>query len=239
MRGRLSFAARAYIATVTAAAGVAAVIVWRWPLAEAGPAVFLVVTALGALAHAYPVQGFRHQAYQVTLPFIVLAAVLFDGYELLAFIVLIHVAEQIRLRRPLHIQWFNTASYLLSAAMAAVIYHRADALLADGALGHLTAALAAACSFILFNRLLLAGILWLARGLSPLASGLFEPELLAADLVIAWVAGPMLVVAVEAGVWTVLVTAGPLLLARPALSALLRRHTKPALAARAEEAPAA
>jgi hypothetical protein len=34
----------------------------------------------------------------------------------------------------------------------------------------------------------------------------------------------MLVVALEAGAWTVLVTAGPLLLARPALSALLGRE---------------
>ena len=70
----------------------------------------------------------------------------------------------------------------------------------------------------------LSAALWLARRLSPLASGLFQPELLAADLVIAWVAGPMLVVALEAGAWTVLVTAGPLLLARPALSALLGRQ---------------
>jgi len=88
----------------------------------------------------------------------------------------------------------------------------------------LTAALAAACSFILLNRLLLAIALWLARGLSPVASGLFQPELFAADLVIAWIAGPMLVLALLAGTWTALLTAGPLLLARPALSALLRHH---------------
>jgi hypothetical protein len=190
--------------------------------------------ALGALAHAYPIQGFRHQAYQVTLPFIVLAAALFDGVELLAFIALIHVAEQIRLRRPWHIQWFNFCNYFVSAALASAIYHRAVALVADGALGYLVAALATACSFILFNRLLLSGILWLARGLSPFESGLFLPELLAADLVIAWVAGPMLVVAIEAGPWTVLVTAGPLLLARPALNALLSRNDRPRPASRVE-----
>jgi hypothetical protein len=238
MRRRLSFAARAYIIAISLAAALGAIALSRSPQASSGVAAFLMITALGAFAHAYPIQGFRHQAYQVTLPFIVLAAALFSGYELLAFIVLIHVAEQIRLRRPLHIQWFNAGNYFLSAALAAIIYQRADAMLQAGALGHLTAALAAASSFILVNRLLLGGILWLARGLSLLASGLFEPELLAADLVIAWVAGPMLVVAVEAGSWTVLVTAGPLLLARPALSALLRRHTRPSAATRAE-APAA
>ena len=238
MRRRLSIAARAYIATVSLAAALGAVIVWRWPLRAADLAVFLMITAMGALAHAYPVRGFRHQAYQVTLPFIVLGAALFNGLELIAFIALIHVGEQIRLRRPLHIQWFNACNYFVSAAAAAIIFHRADALVPAGALGHLMAALAAACSFILLNRLLLAGVLWLARGLSPFESGLFVPELLAADLVIAWVAGPMLVVAVEAGAWTVLVTAGPLLLARPALSALLRRHARTPAATRAE-APAA
>lgn len=184
----------------------------------------LVVSALGAIAHAYPIQGFRHQAYQVTLPFIVLAAATFSGPELVAFIVVIHLVEQLRLRRPLYIQWFNTCDYFLSAALALAIYHRAIALMPEGALGEVTAALAAACVFILINRLLLSVALWLARGLSPLASGLFQPELLGADLVIAWIGAPMLVLAIQAGIWTVLVTAGPLLLARPALSALLHRQ---------------
>lgn len=234
MPRRHAFAARAYITAISLAALVAAVLLWRGSVTSAGLGVFLLIAALGALAHAYPIQGFRHQAYQVTLPFIVLGAALFDGVELVAFIVLIHVAEQLRVRRPWHIQWFNLCNYLLSAALAAAIYHRANDLLADGALGYLVAALATACSFILFNRLLLSGILWLARGLSPFESGLFLPELLAADLVIAWVAGPMLVVAIEAGPWTVLVTAGPLLLARPALHALLRRHDRPMSRSRVE-----
>ena len=224
MARRHALAATVYITAISIAAIIAAVWAWRALPGSAGVVVFLMIMALGALAHAYPIQGFRHQAYQVTLPFIVLAAGLLNGVQLMAFIVGIHVAEQIRVRRPWHIQWFNLCNYCLSAAFAAAAYHRADAMLADGALGHLVAALATACCFILCNRLLLSGILWLARGLSPFESGLFLPELLAADLVIAWVAGPMLVVAIEAGPGSVLVTAGPLLLARPALGALLRRH---------------
>jgi hypothetical protein len=188
---------------------------------------FVLIAALGAAAHAYPIRGYRHQAYQITLPFIILAAAMFNGLELVAFIVLIHVAEQARLRRPLYIQWFNTCNYFLSAALAVTFYHHAIAILPVGAVGQLTAALAAACSFIVINRGLLVIALWLARGLSPVTSGLFQPELLAADLVIAWIAGPMLVLAIEAGPWTVLVTAGPLLLARPALAALLGRQQTP------------
>ena len=70
-------------------------------------------------------------------------------------------------------------------------------------------------------------MLWLARGLSPAASGLFQPELLAADLIIGWIASPMLVLTLAGGPWMILVTAAPLLLARPALSALLARHEQP------------
>ena len=234
--GRLSTAALAYMAGVSIAALTAAVILWRGEGPASSLVVFVVIAGLGMLAHAYPVQGFRHQAYQVTLPFIVIAAAILNAPQLVAFIVLIHLAEQARLRRRLYIQWFNVCDYFLSAAMAAALYHRATLQLPDGALGQVCAALAAGCTFVVLNRVLLAGALWLARGLSPLASGLFQPELLAADLIIAWIAAPMLVLTLQAGPWMVLVTAGPLLLARVALSGLLaRRETR----ARPAEARAA
>lgn len=224
MRRGLPIRATAYIAATTVLAVIAAVALWRSNGAPASLPGFLTICAFGVLAHANPIRGFRHQAYQVTLPFIVLAAAMFSAPQLVAFILLIHVAEQVRLRRRLYIQWFNVCNYFVSAALAAAFYQRATATLEAGALGHLTAALAAACAFIVLNRVLLAGVLWLARHLSPLASGLFQPELLAADLIIAWISGPMLVVALEAGPWTILVTAGPLLLARPAIAALLQRQ---------------
>jgi hypothetical protein len=225
--GRLSIAARGYIAGVSLAAVLASIMLWQAKGTAISLVSFLLITGLGMLAHAYPIQGFRHQAYQVTLPLIVLAAALFSTPQVVAFIVLIHLAEQARLRRRLHIQWFNACGYLLSALIAAASYHSAGALLTNGPLGQVAAALAAGCAFIMLNRLLLAGVLWLARGLSPAASGLLQPELLATDLVIAWIAGPMLVLTLEGGPWMILVTAGPLLLARPALTLLLTRHQEP------------
>ena len=221
----MSIATRSYIAAVSLVALIAAALLWRNGAPAAGVTAFLLVAGLGALAHAYPIQGFRHQAYQVTLPFIVIAAAMFSAAQLVAFIILIHLAEQARVRRRPSIQWFNVCNYLISAAIAALLFHRAaQLLLPDGALGQLIDATAAASVFILVNRVLLTGVLWLARGLSPLASWLFQPEMLAADLVIAWIAGPMLVVAVAAGTWTVLFTAGPLLFARTALTSLIRRR---------------
>jgi len=211
-RRRLSTAALAYIAGVSAAAVVVAIALGR----GSGPGTlvgsFVILTGLGMLAHAFPIQGFRHQAYQVTLPFIVTAAALFSATQLIGFVVLIHLAEQVRTRRRLYIQWFNLCNYFLSAAMAAIFYHRAVALLPE------------------------AGALWLARGLSPAASGLWLPQLLAADLIMAWMAGPMLVLTLEAGPWMVLVTAGPLLLARTALSVLVPRRQQRSRQARARAA---
>jgi hypothetical protein len=225
--GRLSTAARGYIAAVSLSTVLVSIMLWQAKGAAISIVSVLLITGLGMLAHAYPIQGFRHQAYQVTLPFIVLAAALFSTAELVAFIALIHLAEQARLRRRLHVQWFNASAYLLSAVIAAASYHRAGALMTDGPLGEVAAALAAACTFILLNHALLAGVLWLARGLSPLASGLFEPELLAADLLVAWMAGPMLVLTLVAGPWMILVTAAPLLLARLALAGLLAGYGAP------------
>jgi hypothetical protein len=224
----MSTATRAYIGGISLGALLAAALLWRTGPAAAGLGTFVVVTALAALAHAYPIRGYRHQAYQVTLPFIAIAAAVFSAPQLIAFILLIHLAEQARLRRPVSIQWFNACDYFISAAIAAVLYHRAALLLPDGAMGQLIGALAAGCTFILVNRVLLAGVLWVARGLSPVTSGLFQPELLAADLVIAWVAGPMMIVALDAGPWTMLITAGPLLLARAALPSLIA-HRQPAV----------
>src|SRR5438105_701695 len=65
-----SIATRAYIAAMSVGAVVAAGILWGNHPKAASLAMFVVVAAVGAIAHAYPIQGFRHQAYQVPLPFI-------------------------------------------------------------------------------------------------------------------------------------------------------------------------
>src|SRR5260370_2919635 len=128
------------------------------------------------VAHHYPVQGFRRQAYQVTMSFIVVAAAMLNASQLATFIVLIHLAEQGRLRRRLDIQWFNLCNYFLSAAMAAAFYHRATALLPNGALGQVAAALSAGCTFVLLNPIQLPRVLSLSRALPPPPPPPFHPE---------------------------------------------------------------
>jgi hypothetical protein len=224
----LSRPAAFYIGVTGLAALALAVLFWRSDVPAAALPTFALITVLGMVAHAFPVRAPHHQAYQVTLPFLIIAAAMFTMPQLIAFIALIHLAEQARTRRPLYILAFNVADYFLSAAVAAIFYHRATALMPAGAMGQVEAALAAGCAFIMLNRVLLMGVLWLARGLSPSRSGLFKPELLAADLVIIWIAAPMLVLTTQAGPWMVLVTAGPLCLMRPALIALLSEREQPA-----------
>jgi hypothetical protein len=220
-REALSPAARAYIAATLIMAIGCGALLWSAHRGSAGAAEFIWITVLGMLAHAYPIRGSRHQAYQVTLPFIIIAAALFSTPQLLIFILLIHAAEQLRLRRPAHIQLFNVCGYFLSAAAAALFYQHAIALMPASSLSMVEAALAAGCTFIVINRVLISGALWAARGLSPLRSGLFSPELLAADLVIIWISGPMLVLSTQGAPWLILVAAGPLSLARLALGAIL------------------
>src|SRR5205807_762692 len=130
----MSIATRSYIAAVSLVALIAAALLWRNGAPAAGVTAFLLVAGLGALAHAYPIQGFRHQAYQVTLPFIVIAAAMFSAAQLVAFIILIHLAEQARVRRRPSIQWFNVCNYLISAAIAALLFTAGPLLFARTAL---------------------------------------------------------------------------------------------------------
>ena len=226
MRRNLSRAAKAYIAATSGLALALTILLWPVAVRPAHPVAVLFVIGFGMLAHAFPVQAARHQAYQATLPFIVLAAALFSTPQLLGFILLIHLAEQLRTRRPWYIQFFNVCDYFVSAAIAGLLFRFAAGSLQVSPLGDIEAGLAAGCAFVLLNRLMLGGILWLARGLNLASSGLFKADLLAADLVITWVSTPMMILAALAGPWAMLLSVGPLFLVRPALSYLLTQEAR-------------
>ena len=213
--------AQLYLAGVAGLAIVAALVLWRAGHQSGSPIALLLVAAAGALSHAFPLEGHNHEAYHATLPFVIVAAALYSTPELAAFIILIHLAEELRTRRRWYIQVFNASGYFLAAALAAVMYRVAWHQLGTPVIGQLEAALTAGCTFVIVNRILVALVLWVARGLAPARSGLFRPELLAVDLIIIWVSGPILALIALAGPIAVLVTAGPLFLVRPALSYLL------------------
>lgn len=226
MRKReLSPLAQLYLVSVAGLAVIAALVLWRAGHQSGSPIGLLLVAAAGTLSHLFPLEGRNHEAYHATLPFVIVAAALYTTPELAAFILIIHLAEQFRTRRRWYIQTFNASGYFLAASLAGVMYRLAWHQLGTPAIGQLEAALTAGCTFVVVNRVLVAVVLWLARGLPPARSGLFRPELLAVDLIIIWVSGPMLALIAMAGPAAVLVTAGPLFLARPALSYLLGAAT--------------
>lgn len=226
MRKReLSPLAQLYLVSVAGLAVIAALVLWRAGQQAGSPIALLLVAAAGAISHAFPLEGRNHEAYHATLPFVIVAAALFTTPELAVFIVMIHLAEQLRAHRRWYIQVFNATGYFLAAALAGVMYRVAMHQLGAPVIGQLEAALTAGCTFVIVNRVLVAGVLWLARGLSPARSGLFRPELLAVDLIVIWVSGPMLALIAMVGPAAVLVTAGPLFLARPALTYLLEAGT--------------
>jgi hypothetical protein len=223
----LSPLAQLYLVGVAVLAVIAALILWRASRQSGSPVALLLVAAAGTISHAFPIEGRNHETYHATLPFVIVAAALFTTPELAVFIVMIHLAEQLRAHRRWYIQVFNTTGYFLAAGLAGVMYRVATHQLGTPVIGQMEAALTAGCTFVIVNRVLVAGVLWLARGLPPARSGLFRPELLAVDLIIIWVSAPILALIAVAGPVAVLVTAGPLFLVRPALAFLLETGSAP------------
>lgn len=220
-KSALSLLAQLYLVSVAALAVIAAIVFWGAGHQSGSPIALLLIAAAGALSHVFPLEGRNHEAYHATLPFVIVAAALYTTPELAVFILLIHLAEHLRTHRRWYIQAFNASGYFLAAVLAGLMYRIAWHQLGTPVIGQLEAALTAGCTFVIVNRVLVAVVLWLARGLSPARSGLFRPELLAVDLIIIWVSGPMLALIALVGPAAVLVTAGPLFLARPALTYML------------------
>jgi diguanylate cyclase (GGDEF)-like protein len=188
----------------------------RWRAELQSPTLWIFLIA-ASIAHAFPVIAPRHQAYHTTQAFL-MAAVLLLGWPAVSTIVIVtHIAEWLRRRRPWYIQLYNVAVYLLSAGSAMAILWQLNARpfdLGDGRA--LLAALGAAGAFLLVNHLLTAVVLRLARGVSVADSGLFGPQSLGVD-------GALLLVGVAmAGAWTaqpaaVIVAGAPLALIYRAL----------------------
>src|SRR5438105_15852709 len=129
-RDFLRTGARVYLAAVMFTAALTAILLWSASSSMASVAQFLLITGLGMVAHSFPVQASRHQAYQATLPFIVVAAASFSIAQLIVFILLSHAAEQARVRRGWYIQVFKDGGYCLAAAARGVVLGPAARVLA-------------------------------------------------------------------------------------------------------------
>src|SRR5438105_14881216 len=97
-RDFLRTGARVYLAAVMFSAALTAILLWSASSSMASVAQFLLITGLGMVAHSFPVQASRHQAYQATLPFIPVAAAPFSIAQLLPSTLLRHPPDPAAVR---------------------------------------------------------------------------------------------------------------------------------------------
>jgi len=140
------------------------------------PAVWILLIA-ASVAHAFPVIAPRHQAYHATQAFL-MASVLLLSWPAIALIILVtHLAEWLRRRRPWYIQLYNAAVYLLSAGAALATLVLLDGLpFGFGDPRRIGSAIASAIVLPLMNHALTVVVLRLARGVSVVDSGLVGRE---------------------------------------------------------------
>ncbi|MEN3343301.1 MAG: hypothetical protein V7644_2705 [Actinomycetota bacterium] len=179
----LSPVARAWLVAVVAAAVVAAAATLPAPVPGLGDwLTFAALAAAAAAAQHLIIATGRHQAFPLSIVFLVAAALLLPP-ELVALVgIAHHLPELARRRFRRHISVFNVANYTLAGLAA----WGAFALFRDTGLGSqlrwAAGAIAAALVFVAVNHVNLAVMLRLARGRSIRATGLLGPDGLLADL---------------------------------------------------------
>ena len=175
----------------------------------------LVVGA--AIAHYFVVHTPSNQVFHVGLAFTVAGALVLPPRLVVLLCVVQHLSDWAKERYPWYIQLFNISNYLLAALAA----HEATALAGTSvATSEWSAPLAGVggcVAFVAVNHVLLARMLWLARGRSIEESGLFGLESLLSDLVLA-LFGLTLVILWKVDPWALPIVLPPLFLIQRALT---------------------
>lgn len=137
---------------------------------------FGVILAAGAVAQLFATHTSGNQVFHTGLAFTVAAALLLPPELVVLVAVGQHIPEWIRQRYPWYIQTFNTANVVLSGLAAWAVR---DALGSSGR--YVAVSVAAVAAYVAVNHVLLARMLWLARGHDAASSGLFSLDGLLAD----------------------------------------------------------
>lgn len=190
-RTGLATGAQLYLLAIFAAAlGAYGLVLSTGEAVDAADWRLAILLAIGAaVAQLFVVVTPRNQSYQTAPVFVIAAAILLPPPLLVLVVVVQHIPEWLKERYPWYIQSFNIANYGLSALAAQQMYTSVS-VAADGAglssdLSFFLAGLGGAVVFVAVNHLLLAEVLKLARGHSVRESGLFTPQSISTDLVIA------------------------------------------------------
>ena len=185
----LSTTAWAYwLAVVGSAAGTLAVSASALSHAD-GWGRFAILTAAASVAQFSAMKLTRKRVFHPAIVFVVAGALLLTPEQLVFMCVLQHVPDWFKHRYSWYIQPFNIANYVLAGGAAALAARAVPTSTGFGSRAALVG-IVAVCVFVGFNRVLLAGMLSLGRGLSVRASGLFRGDDLALELVLAAMAVP-------------------------------------------------
>jgi len=215
---KLATRAALYFFVVAAAAvGAAVPLVERLKPGTHGWTTFVILGAIAAVAQLFVVRTPRNQSYHTTIVFLIPAAMLLPPELVVLMGVVQHIPEWLKNRNAWYIQIFNICNWTLASLAAWASFH---AVLELGSSSHLRfalAGLAAAGAMVAVNHVLMAPMLYLARGHSIRDSGLFSFPSLSTDLVLA-----MLGVATAAfwqdNPWLISFAVAPLLLIHRSLS---------------------
>jgi diguanylate cyclase (GGDEF)-like protein len=141
----------------------------------------------GALAQVFAVHMPANQIFHTGLAFTVAAALLLPPEALILVCVAQHIPEWVRQRHPWYIQSFNIANCTISGLAAWATFETAASFGVDRRIGTpgVLAAVCAAGVYVLVSHTLLARMLRLARNHELKGTGLFMPDGLITDLVLA------------------------------------------------------
>ncbi len=147
---------------------------------------FAALLVAAAVAHSFPVSAPGRQAFHVSLPFFLAAALLLEPLQLAVVLVVANGAEWVRRQWSWFAHLFNIASYVLSGVVAQAANQLVGAALGAprtnlGEPGFLLTGLVAAAAFAATNRLLVSVVIWLTNGIPPARQQMFDPESLLTD----------------------------------------------------------
>ncbi|HAL62334.1 MAG TPA: hypothetical protein DCP08_08020 [Chloroflexi bacterium] len=210
----LSRRAQIYICSVLGLGGF--LLLWQgiglWNLREESIwFTWIIFTGLAAFSQLFKVTTPKHQNYVISSAFVFAAILLLPPGQVALLVVLAHLPEWIRYRYPWYIQSFNIAADILTALLAKSIYLLSIGGAALLSVKGVASAIAAAAAFTLVNHILVAAVLYLARGISLRESGTLEVDNLLTDFVLLCVGGSMAILW-NLDPWLIILGSSPLLL---------------------------
>jgi diguanylate cyclase (GGDEF)-like protein/putative nucleotidyltransferase with HDIG domain len=175
---------------------------------------FLVLSSCAAVAQLLVVRTTRDQSYHTSTAFLIAGALLLPPQLVVLMGVVQHLPEWLKHRYAWYIQTFNICNFTLDGLAAwgtarLVIGHAPGWV--DHGLASAVAGLAACVVFVALNHVLMAGMLYLARGHHPRETGLFSIPMLSTEFVLATV-GIGLAAFWDLNPWLIPFTLAPLLL---------------------------